>query len=87
CWQGNPDLRPHIHQVMQDLDSVDITNTIEDIVNLIDQTNNDDLLYSLSAQIDGLNNHLKDLDNVDITDIIEGVNPTDQTNNNDDLLY
>ncbi|CAJ0648518.1 9633_t:CDS:2 [Entrophospora sp. SA101] len=87
CWQGNPDLRPHIHQVMQDLDNVDITNTIEDIVNLIDQTNNDDLLYSLSAQIDGLNNHLKDLDNVDITDIIEGVNPTDQTNNNDDLLY
>ncbi|CAJ0839260.1 9301_t:CDS:10 [Entrophospora sp. SA101] len=78
CWQGNPDLRPHIHQVMQDLDNVDVNNTIEDIVNLTDQTNSDDLLYLLSAQIYNLNNHLKDLDNIDITDII---NSTDQTNN------
>nr|CAG8589828.1 1407_t:CDS:2 [Entrophospora candida] len=68
CWQGRPDLRPHIHEVMQDLDSVDITNTIEDIVNLTDQTNNelqiDGLLNStgtsFSAQIDSLNNHLKE---------------------------
>ncbi|CAJ0757607.1 15314_t:CDS:2, partial [Entrophospora sp. SA101] len=29
----------HIHQVMQDLDN--ITNTIEDVDNLIDQTNNE----------------------------------------------
>jgi hypothetical protein len=69
---------------MQDLDHVDITNTIEDIVNLTDHTNNDD---SSSVQIDSLNKHLKDLGNIDITDIIEGVNPTDQTNNDDDLLY
>ncbi|CAH1765252.1 8629_t:CDS:2 [Entrophospora sp. SA101] len=53
CWQGKPDLRPHIHEVMRDLDNVDITNTIEDIVNLTDQTNNE-------LQIDGLNNHLKE---------------------------
>ncbi|CAJ0903310.1 8627_t:CDS:2 [Entrophospora sp. SA101] len=65
CWQGKPDLRPHIHEVMQDLDSVDITNTVEDIV---DQTNNelqiDGLLNStepsFSAQIDSLNNHLRE---------------------------
>ncbi|CAJ0841163.1 2124_t:CDS:2 [Entrophospora sp. SA101] len=55
CWQENPDLRPHIDQVMQDLNNVDITNTIEDIVNLTNQSNNelqnDDLLYSTELSI------------------------------------
>ncbi|CAH1766965.1 4637_t:CDS:2, partial [Entrophospora sp. SA101] len=50
CWQGKPDSRPHIHQVMQDLDDVDISDTIEDIVSLAYQTNNelenDDSLHS-----------------------------------------
>nr|CAG8604291.1 1438_t:CDS:2 [Entrophospora candida] len=49
------DLRPCIDQVVQDLDNVDITNTIEDIVNLTNQTNNelqnDDLLYSTELSI------------------------------------
>ncbi|CAJ0823440.1 4932_t:CDS:10 [Entrophospora sp. SA101] len=68
CWQGNPDLRPYIHQVMQDLDKVDITDTIEDIVISTDQTfnelQNDDSLHTnelpLSARINSLNNHLND---------------------------
>ncbi|CAJ0642753.1 15730_t:CDS:2, partial [Entrophospora sp. SA101] len=55
CWQKNPDLRPCIDQVVQDLDNVDITNTVEDIVNLTNQTNNelqnDDLLYSTELSI------------------------------------
>ncbi|CAJ0642752.1 15729_t:CDS:2, partial [Entrophospora sp. SA101] len=49
------DLRPCIDQVVQDLDNVDITNTVEDIVNLTNQTNNelqnDDLLYSTELSI------------------------------------
>ncbi|CAJ0755547.1 16629_t:CDS:10 [Entrophospora sp. SA101] len=83
CWQGNPDLRPHIHQVTRDLDNVDIT----DIVNLTGQTINElqgdsslnSTELSFSAQINSLENRLKDLGKVDITDIIEG--------ENDDLLY
>ncbi|CAH1764148.1 14288_t:CDS:2, partial [Entrophospora sp. SA101] len=54
-YTENPDLRPHIDQVMQDLNNVDITNTIEDIVNLTNQSNNelqnDDLLYSTELSI------------------------------------
>ncbi|CAJ0851354.1 4051_t:CDS:2, partial [Entrophospora sp. SA101] len=66
CWQGKPDLRPHIHQVMQDLCNVDITDIVEDTDQTNNELQNDDLLHSkeipLSAQIDSLNNQLKDLD-------------------------
>ncbi|CAJ0648928.1 16220_t:CDS:2 [Entrophospora sp. SA101] len=90
CWQGNPALRPHIHQVTEDLNNVDITDTIEDINIVTNQTSNelqnDDSLYSMelsfSAQINSLENNLRDLDDkANITNIIE-----DELQN-DDLLY
>ncbi|CAJ0825012.1 15127_t:CDS:2 [Entrophospora sp. SA101] len=85
CWQGNPDLRPNIYQVTEDLNNINIT----DVVNLTDQTSNelqgDSLLnsteLSFSAQINSLENRLKDSNKVDVTNIIEG------ELQNDDLLY
>nr|CAG8614862.1 1864_t:CDS:2 [Entrophospora candida] len=85
CWQGNPDLRPNIYQVTEDLNNININ----DVVNLTDQTINelqgDNLLnsteLSFSAQMNSLENRLKDSNKVDVVNIIEG------ELQNDDLLY